>query len=309
MNKELSFQNARDNEFITQLIQPITNGIEGFQSSNFWESMQFGRDPTANVFYSDAEFHLLEANFRNFCVKQLANPQIYDSPPSRFSIPAKLHFIWLGSVMPPDVELIINTWKLHHPGWEVHIWNDAKLPDFTWTSAHTKKAFYEAKTWAEKADVLRYETLYQFGGVYSDIDIICYKSFNDLISQEASFIAGQETNHIYPGTHHPLYICTALIAAAAGDAVIDYCLKHLTTLEDRPGISQLIRTGPLLLSDACRHHLTTTHRERILVLPCSYFYPLPYFHNQTHKQLTANEIRRHFISQESMAVHLWAKTW
>ena len=33
----------------------------------------------------------------------------------------------------------------------------------------------------EKADILRYELLYRFGGLYIDADIICLKPLNDLL--------------------------------------------------------------------------------------------------------------------------------
>jgi mannosyltransferase OCH1-like enzyme len=47
------------------------------------------------------------------------------------SIPMIMHFIWLGSEVPRKYSTFIDKWKLMHPKWEVHIWDDeSKLSSF-----------------------------------------------------------------------------------------------------------------------------------------------------------------------------------
>ena len=36
-------------------------------------------------------------------------------------------------------------------------------------------------SWAAKTDILRLEILYQYGGIYTDIDSVCYKKLDSLI--------------------------------------------------------------------------------------------------------------------------------
>lgn len=43
---------------------------------------------------------------------------------SLHSIPMIMHFIWLGSEIPRKYSVFIDKWKLMHPEWEVHIWDD-----------------------------------------------------------------------------------------------------------------------------------------------------------------------------------------
>ena len=52
------------------------------------------------------------------------------------------------------------------------IWTDLEVSDFSWSSPRLRSAFTFADTFAEKADILRLEILYQFGGIYSDTDVL-----------------------------------------------------------------------------------------------------------------------------------------
>ena len=39
-------------------------------------------------------------------------------------IPKKIHFIWLGSEIPINFNILISQWRVMHPSWEVKIWKD-----------------------------------------------------------------------------------------------------------------------------------------------------------------------------------------
>lgn len=126
--------------------------------------------------------------------------QIYDStknylhePGSTARIPRSVHFIWLGP-KPFPLKSIENvrTWMGKNPDWTFYFWTDRVRPlpvpgmtmrrvqDFSFLKLGD--CFSKTENFGEKSDVLRYEILYQEGGVYVDHDVKCFKSFEPLNS-------------------------------------------------------------------------------------------------------------------------------
>jgi hypothetical protein len=283
--------------------------IKGFMVRDFWEAMKFGRDPTSSRFYFNAEMKILEENFKRFCAQvKDAGIKDYSKPPADYSIPPILHFIWGGSKLPERQKSMIDTWRRCHPGWDIRIWDDKAIENFTWTNSHIKQVFEKAKLWGEKSDPLRYDILYQIGGVYADADMICFKSFNDLISQDVKFFSGQEKNKAYGAKGQILSIAPGLVGSVKGNPIIKFCLDNLKSVDEAPFEGTLSRTGPQLFSRAGKHELQFGDPSRVLVLPCSYFYPFPFFDDHLHKRLSAQEVSENYVSPESMTIHLWEQS-
>lgn len=281
----------------------IGSSLESFISTPFWESMAWKRGVTGQELFEDANIKIVEENFKKFCNKITGSPP--DSKrPINFSIPNRIHFIWLGTPIPPRVNAVIGSWKRCHPEWEIMVWTDLEIANFPWSNLRLQSAFMRAETLAEKADILRLEILYKFGGIYSDTDVICLKSFHGLVTNGLTFFAGLELNFVSPNHKNPLYIGTAIMGAIKGSPIIKYCLDHYRTHEEAPTLNLIIRAGPELMSRACQEALKSLDKESILVLPCSYLFPLPY----KYKWIPMKEVLN-FISSESLCIHLWDKSW
>ncbi len=172
-----------------------------------------------------------------------------------------------------------------------------------WSSEKVKQAFIKGSTWAEKADILRLEVLYKFGGVYSDADVVCTNSFQDLIVQDIGFFSAFELNYIGKHYGEPFFIGSAVMGSAKGSHVVKYCLDHLQTEEEAPTVGIIKRTGPGLISRACQDVLAN-QKENILILPCGYLYPLPWKLRAVTSETVAG-----FVSSETLAIHLWDGSW
>ena len=87
---------------------------------------------------------------------------------------------------PKEAKAWQETWQNLHPDWEYKLWTneDVELLDF-----ENITYYNEAKNWGEKADILRYEILYRFGGLYADIDQSCLKPF-DILHHTCDFYTG-----------------------------------------------------------------------------------------------------------------------
>jgi hypothetical protein len=124
---------------------------------------------------------------------------------SSLRIPKIVHFIWLGPRSFPQVSVEnIRTWMKFHPDWTFKFWTDRKrLPPCEGMEVHyindfefkyLKDKFNLSQNWAAKADIFRYEILYQEGGIYIDHDVVCLRSFHDLHSGY-DFYAALEIPH------------------------------------------------------------------------------------------------------------------
>lgn len=122
-----------------------------------------------------------------------------------FRIPKIIHFIWLGPrPFPPESVENVRTWIAQNPDWTVKFWSDRPRPlpcksmkfclveEFPFL--FLGHCFKDSKNWGEKSDVLRFEILYQQGGVYVDHDANCLQSFSG-IHRGYDFYCGLEAPH------------------------------------------------------------------------------------------------------------------
>lgn len=107
-------------------------------------------------------------------------------------IPKIIHLIWLGSRDFPLYALNnLSEWILLNPGYQINLWVDNEnLKSFPiedvsikylgkdYTLKYLKTEYDKHDTYAGKADILRVELLYEFGGFYTDYDNRCCKNLN-----------------------------------------------------------------------------------------------------------------------------------
>lgn len=124
---------------------------------------------------------------------------------SSYKIPQTIHFIWLGPrPFPPESVQNVRTWIAHHPDWTVKFWTDRTRPlpciDMVPCDASRfpflflRNCYEDSENWGEKSDILRFEILYQEGGIYVDHDANCLQKF-DHLNKGFHFYCGLESPH------------------------------------------------------------------------------------------------------------------
>ena len=130
-------------------------------------------------------------------------------------IPLLMHQIWIGPNSAPIK--FMDTWRDKHPNFEY----------IRWTEEEIKKRglIFECQNQIDKmteingkADIIRWEILYNYGGVFLDADSICIEPFDETFTSKAAF-AGFENESVRKGLvatgtmgfpkYHPL--CRAAI--------------------------------------------------------------------------------------------------
>lgn len=89
-------------------------------------------------------------------------------------IPKLVHQIWIGPKKRPDIWMDSVREFCKSCGYEYVLWDDQKVSEMQMIN----KSFYDAETtYNGKSDILRYEILYQNGGIYIDADSFIVKPF------------------------------------------------------------------------------------------------------------------------------------
>src|SRR5574344_1400117 len=97
-------------------------------------------------------------------------------------IPQIIHYCWLSND-PYPAELVgyMETWKKMLPDYEFILWN---FDRFDISSSIWVKEAFNAKKYAFAADYIRCYALYNYGGIYLDMDVEVIKPFDDLLSKK-----------------------------------------------------------------------------------------------------------------------------
>jgi mannosyltransferase OCH1-like enzyme len=192
-------------------------------------------------------------------------------------IPKVFHQIWLGKEERSSKFFEYSqSWIQRHPDWEYKLWADKDV------FLLCNQSQYDAsRTMAQKADILRYEILQRFGGVYIDTDFECLKNIEDLISDMTAFSAFEDDRGAVaigimgaiPG--HPVFIDVVARLSEGFDSTLPPCDT----------------TGPRLFTN-CVQGRTDIH-----IFPHSVFYP-QHYSGHVWGPLS-----------EAYAVHHWAHSW
>lgn len=127
-------------------------------------------------------------------------------------IPKIIHYCWLsGDPIPESLQTHMKTWKEKLPDYEFILWdkNRFDIHSLKWT-----EQAYDAKKYAFAADYIRLYAIYNYGGIYMDMDVEVVKSFNDLLDRP--YIMGVETSEL---------IEAGIFGAEKGCELMKWCLE------------------------------------------------------------------------------------
>ena len=103
-------------------------------------------------------------------------------------IPKIIHYCWLSNdPIPKDLKKYMKSWKEKLYDYEFILWD---LNRFDLNRSLWVKQAFEAKKYAFAAAYIRLYAVYNYGGIYMDMDVEVIKSFNDLLRND--YILGYE---------------------------------------------------------------------------------------------------------------------
>jgi mannosyltransferase OCH1-like enzyme len=167
--------------FFSTLVQAQNNNI---LDVDFMQSMTDGNPEGRKFLTSDPKrSNYLKILHDNYEAKKPSKMPYSPTP----LIPKVMHQIWDGDV-PPLYQNYLDECRKLHPDWEFKIWGDKEIDAL---NMEYRNLYDKVRSYAAKADVLRYEFLYRLGGVYRDMDVKCLVPIDDLVHKYDFFIAAE----------------------------------------------------------------------------------------------------------------------
>ena len=204
-------------------------------------------------------------------------------------IPKIVHQIWIGGSCPEVFKKYLKSWREKHPEWTYVLWDDESIASLF--PLYNQKYYDETVGLGAKSDLLRWEIVYRYGGVYADVDFECLRSLDDLIHLDF-FTAFQ------PYDAYFVQLGAAIFAAVPGHPVLKHCIETIEDDWHHKGAPK--KTGPVHFSKSFMA-VAGKDASRDVAFPAPYFYPL----GSTEQKLCYDR----WISSGAFAVHHWAKSW
>ena len=210
-------------------------------------------------------------------------------------IPPIIHYCWFGkNEKPKIVKKCIRSWRKNCPNYEIIEWNEENL-DFD-SVPELVKEIYKTGKWAFVTDYIRYQIVYQYGGVYLDTDVQLLKSLDPFLENEAFF--GFEKNS------------TCVIASGLGFGAEkgNRMLEELMRIYEE---SPVLKEGGKLNLKSCvdreaecfkQHGLVQNGQEQLIdygvhIYPDDYFCPFDWMN------------RRLRITERTVSIHWYSASW
>lgn len=182
-------------------------------------------------------------------------------------IPKIIHQMWIGNKEPPIK--MMNTWKCKHPEYEYIFWNENEIKNRNMIFRSLDK-INKISSICGKVDIMRWEILFEYGGIFIDADSICIEPLDELIENSVNMngFASFENENCRKGlvsngtvgftkNHH---LCNNIIEYILNDELTDY---YITNYSDWYSV------GPVLLT----HILNTYKCDDFHIFPSYYFLP------------------------------------
>lgn len=129
------------------------------------------------------------------------------------NIPKVIHYCWFGhGELPSMAQKCIDSWKEKMPEYEIKRWDES---NYNINKNNYVKEAYDSGKYAFVSDYARFDILYNFGGIYFDVDVEVIQSLEPLL-ERGSFM----------GFEAPGRVATGLgLATYKGNSIYEEILK------------------------------------------------------------------------------------
>ena len=181
-------------------------------------------------------------------------------------IPKIIHGFWFsGDKKPEAYQKCVDTWKRNLPEYEIIEWN---MDNYDWHKHPFVERAIELKAWAFASDFARLDVLYNYGGIYLDMDVEVFKSFDDLLGNDALFSFGNN-----------VLIDLAVVGSKKHNQIIRHLLEKYDSIplpqerKDYVGLFQPALVRPILAAQGVRMDGSLQIIDGATIFPTEFFMP------------------------------------
>jgi len=227
-----------------------------------------------------------------------------------------IHQLWwpftseASSTPPVKYHENILSWIEKNPHAHHKIWNredslQLLQTDYPWFV----QKWLDFKQEIQRSDAIRPFILHKYGGVYADMDSVCYQNFQEFMKQAPIIIGNEFGNFIMNFFSTKIILENAILVSRA--PLHPFWIHYARSMSNHENI--LKGTGPLMLTEA--YH-SFQNKDDIWVIDRKVFYPIPLsicvfplaskFYSK--KEMQSMEFGLKF-NKNAMASHQYDGTW
>lgn len=214
-----------------------------------------------------------------------------------------LHITWKNNELPEKYKFIIDQWKITNPQLDIRFYTDEDNSRFIENYfPQFKEVLDRFEKKIMKLDFIRLLYLYEFGGIYSDIDVLPLKNISKILDLNDVVICEEDRRN---GKNFGVdYILSnAVIISKPKADFIGYLIDSIVEMSKKipsnvDNTSVLNFTGPLFFNN---QHKSYDHKDTVTILDSTYFNPM-----------NLNDLMESKISKNiefSFLVHLYDGSW
>lgn len=225
----------------------------------------------------------LHGDFSNldFPGENLASPRsltpLEEFPESgKTRIPKIIHQTWANTKIPNSLVPYIKSWVTHHPDWEYWFWTDDSARELIADKFPEYLSMFDSYTEGiRKADALRYFVLYEYGGVYSDLDLENLQSVEPMTRKYSCFIGQEPWEHPILDSNFEGLAINAIMGCNKKHPFMKFVMENLPNFAHMWNV--LDSTGPHFITLLYRSYIKSVKEPLdpggIYLAPAEYFFP------------------------------------
>lgn len=261
--------------------------------------------------------------FNTINTELFSNINFFEKPNNKLTttggIPKIIHQIWIGKKIPFPQNIYIKSWSTILPNWKYKLWTNKDLTkdNFPITWKYINKIFEIGKNknnmkkkYAMIADLMKYEIMYHYGGIYSDTTNELVKDFTHLLQhKDVIFVVCNEDSgyNIKNFESKPYISCGFFISIPQHPSLEELLREENLKSIDFASKHSNIETGPYYFKKGLKL------KYNITVFPSNFVYPVPLYNSNNDKCLHKNKLYIKFPCKEynSYIIRHWKAggTW
>jgi mannosyltransferase OCH1-like enzyme len=167
-------------------------------------------------------------------------------------IPKIIHQVWINDThldnpkreIPDNWKISVSEWKRLHPDWEYILWTDEKVWNYLESMRPEFIDLYKNYEYLiQRADMIRYLILYDYGGIYSDLDFYPTTNFEKFLDKKIDYFIFSSHSDSFQNSLMITQKHSAIMREIMDNLVSEYPIwavgKH---------IKVMVTTGPIFLT-------------------------------------------------------------
>lgn len=227
-------------------------------------------------------------------------------------IPKIIHQVYEDPAGPSNILLEMSmTWKKKHPQWEYRFWDKTAMDRFVNDLYPDLSFIYKSLPFnIQRWDMIRYLILYEYGGLYVDMDYECIEPLDVLFCDSSCYMGLEPVGNTPTNSYHSYIVGNALMASVPKHKYIKMIIDEIRQkgtyiFSENKTYQVLESTGPLMTTRVYNSYPT---KEDITLLPADLIAPL----DRTEVIACINGLETSEIQdkiQKSFAVHYSLCSW